>query len=99
MSLIFKFNASVNFYFLISDAYLGTGSIAAPQYEGSGHVVCIEVLCLKGTPYWREFFTEVGRKWMAPEFCGVPHLAKQYDFLPDIFSHIKEVSMLKQLMK
>lgn len=75
----------------ISDAYLGTGNIAHPRYGGSGYVVCIEVLSLKETKNWEEFSTAVGKKWM--ELGGVPHLAKQYDHLPDIFEYIRQVRL------
>lgn len=51
-------------------------------------MVCIEILSLKGTEYWEEFSTAVGKEWMA--LGGVPHLAKQYDHLPGIFDDIRQ---------
>nr|XP_034307480.1 uncharacterized protein LOC105321767 isoform X1 [Crassostrea gigas] len=84
----YPLNVSLEMRFMTySDAYLGTGSIANPRYGGSGHVVCIEILSLKGTEYWEEFSAAVGKEWMALE--GVPHLAKQYDHLPGIFDDIR----------
>lgn len=56
----YPLNVSLEMRFMTySDAYLGTGSIANPRYGGSGHVICIEVLSLKGTKYWEEFSTAV----------------------------------------
>lgn len=81
----------IDFGCFFSDAYLGTGSIANPRYGGSGHVVCIEILSLKGTEYWEEFSAAVGKEWMA--LGGVPHLAKQYDHLPGIFDDIRHVGL------
>lgn len=80
----YPLNLSLEMRFMTySEAYLGTGSIANPKYGGTGHVVCIEVLCLKGTESWKEFNEAVGQKWI--EMGGVPHLAKQYDQLEGIF--------------
>lgn len=79
----------IGFDCVFSDAYLGTGSIANPRYGGTGHVVCIEVLSLKGTKHWEEFSTAVGKEWM--ELGGVPHLAKQFEHLPDIYADIRQV--------
>lgn len=76
-----------------SDAYLGTGSIANTKYGGSGDVVCIEVLCLKGTESWKEFSEAVGQKWI--EMGGVPHLAKQYDQLEGVFESTRSVRLKK----
>lgn len=85
----YPLNVSLEMRFMTySDAYLGTGNIANPEYGGSGHVVCIEVLSLKGTKNWAEFSTSVGQEWM--KLGGVPHLAKQYDHLPTIFDHIRK---------
>lgn len=81
----------LHFEFFCSEAYLGTGSIANPKYGGTGHVVCIEVLCLKGTESWKEFNEAVGQKWI--EMGGVPHLAKQYDQLEGIFESTISVSI------
>lgn len=74
---------------VFSDACLGTGSVANPQYGGSGHVVCIEVLSLKGTKHREEFNTAVGKEWMG--LGGVPHLAKQFEHIPDIYAYIEKV--------
>lgn len=80
----YPLNVSLEMRFMTySDAYLGTGSVANPKYGGSGHVVCIEVLCLKETQSWAGFNEAVGQKWI--ELGGVPHLAKQYDQLEGIF--------------
>lgn len=87
----------LNLLLHFSDAYLGTGNIAHPRYGGSGHVVCIEVLSLKGTKTWEEFSRAVGKEWM--ELGGVPHLAKQYDHLPDIFKYIRQVRIKKKWNK
>lgn len=85
----YPLNVSLEMRFMTSsDAFLGTGNIANPRYGGSGHVVCIEVLSLKGTKNWEEFSTAVGKEWIA--LGGVPHLAKQYDHLPDIFEYTKQ---------
>lgn len=84
----YPLNLSLEMRFMTySDAYLGTGSIANPKYGGSGHVVCIEVLCLKGTESWKDFSEAVGQKWS--DLGGVPHLAKQYDPLEGIFESIR----------
>lgn len=84
----YPLNLSLEMRFMTySDAYLGTGSIANPKYGGSGHVVCIEVLCLKGTESWKDFSEAVGQKWS--DLGGVPHLAKQYDQLEGIFESIR----------
>ncbi|XP_034316358.2 L-gulonolactone oxidase-like [Magallana gigas] len=85
----YPLNVSLEMRFMThSDAYLGTGSIANPRYGGTGHVVCIEVLSLKGTKHWEEFSTAVGKEWM--ELGGVPHLAKQFEHLPDIYADIRQ---------
>lgn len=85
----YPLNLSLEMRFMTySDAYLGTGNIANPEYGGSGHVVCIEVLSLKGTKNWAEFSSAIGKEWM--ELGGVPHMAKQYDHLPNIFEHIRQ---------
>ncbi|XP_061179400.1 uncharacterized protein LOC133188026 [Saccostrea echinata] len=87
----YPLNVSLEMRFMAySDAYLGTGILGnkAKPYCGSGHVVCIEILSLKGTPQWTEFSKDVGRKWM--DLGGVPHLAKQYDHIPGIFNHVRE---------
>lgn len=71
-----------------SEAYLGTGNIARHDC-GEGEVVCIEVLSLEGTKDWDEFSKKVGQEWM--KLGGVPHLAKQYEHLPNIYEHITKV--------
>ncbi|XP_062603066.1 uncharacterized protein LOC134264804 [Saccostrea cucullata] len=85
----YPLNVSLEMRFMAhSDAYLGTGVLGNPEYGGSGQVVCIEVLSLKGTPNWEEFSQDVGKKWM--ELGGVPHLAKQYDHIPNIWEHVRK---------
>lgn len=87
----FPLNVTLEMRFMTcSDAYLGTGVIGNPDYGGSGHVVCIEILSLKGTTDWPEFSKVVGEKWMNnKDIQGVPNLAKQYDHIPGIFDDIK----------
>ena len=74
-----------------SDSYLCPGIIGNPAYGGSGHVLYIEVLSIAGTKGWTQFSTEVGTQWMA--LGGVPHLAKEWDYLPGVESHIHKVSV------
>ncbi|XP_052079585.1 L-gulonolactone oxidase-like isoform X2 [Mytilus californianus] len=69
-----------------SDTLLCPGIIGNPTYGGSGHVVYIEILSVVDTKGWEKFCTDVGREWMALD--GVPHLAKQWDFLPGVEEHI-----------
>ncbi|XP_071149077.1 L-gulonolactone oxidase-like [Mytilus edulis] len=69
-----------------SDSFLSPAIIGNPAYGGSGCTFTIEVLSIVDTKGWRKFATDVGKEWMALD--GVPHLAKQWDFLPGIEDHI-----------
>ncbi|XP_063412030.1 uncharacterized protein LOC134694861 [Mytilus trossulus] len=69
-----------------SDTLLCPGIIGNPAYGGSGHVVYIEILSLVDTKGWEKFCIDVAKEWMALD--GVPHLAKQWDFIPDVEDHI-----------
>ena len=50
----------------------------------------VEILSVQGTREWEKFCIDVGKEWMA--LGGVPHLAKQWDFPPNIENHIHKVS-------
>ncbi|XP_062601808.1 L-gulonolactone oxidase-like [Saccostrea cucullata] len=76
-----------------SDMYLGCGNVGNPANGGSGHVFCIEIISVTGTKGWEKFSIDVGREWMA--LGGVPHLAKQWDYLPGIHRHIQEKMCLE----
>ncbi|XP_063418329.1 uncharacterized protein LOC134701115 [Mytilus trossulus] len=69
-----------------SGALLCPGIIGNTEYGGSGQVLFIEVLSVINTKQWTRFCTEVGLKWM--KLGGIPHLAKQWDFLPNIEDYI-----------
>ena len=75
---------------LYSDTYLCPGIIGNPAYGGSGQVFYVEIVSVQGTRGWEKFCIDVGKEWMA--LGGVPHLAKQWDFLPNIENHIHKVS-------
>lgn len=75
--------------FLLSDALLCPGSIGHKAYKGHGRVLYIEVLSVVNTIGWEEFCKDVAVQWMLLD--GVPHLAKQWDFIPDIEDHIYRV--------
>lgn len=49
----------------------------------------IEVLSVVDTKGWEKFCIDVGTEWMALD--GIPHLAKQWDFLPGVEDHIYKV--------
>ncbi|CAC5357779.1 unnamed protein product [Mytilus coruscus] len=69
-----------------SDTLLCPGIIGNPAYGGSGHVLYIEIISIVDTKGWEKFSINVGKEWMALD--GVPHLAKDWDFLPGIEDHI-----------
>ncbi|KAK3102691.1 hypothetical protein FSP39_013180, partial [Pinctada imbricata] len=69
-----------------SDVHLCPGNIGNPATGGSGHVFYIEVLSVAGTKGWEKFCTVIGKEWSA--MGGIPHLAKQWDFLPNIEDEI-----------
>ncbi|CAC5363241.1 unnamed protein product [Mytilus coruscus] len=69
-----------------SDTLLCPGIIGNPDYGGSGHVLYIEIVSVVNTKGWEKFSIDVGKEWMALD--GVPHLAKEWDFLPGIEDHI-----------
>ncbi|XP_071128649.1 L-gulonolactone oxidase-like [Mytilus edulis] len=69
-----------------SDSLLCPGIIGNPDYGGSGHMLYIEVLSVVDTKGWEKFCIDVGTEWMALD--GIPHLAKQWDFLPGVEDHI-----------
>ncbi|XP_076088204.1 uncharacterized protein LOC143058614 isoform X2 [Mytilus galloprovincialis] len=69
-----------------SDSFLSPAIIGNPAYGGSGCTFTIEILSIVDTKGWEKFATDVGKEWLALD--GVPHLAKQWDFLPGIEDHI-----------
>ncbi|XP_076088202.1 L-gulonolactone oxidase-like isoform X2 [Mytilus galloprovincialis] len=71
-----------------SDTLLCPGIIGNPAYGGSGHVVYIEILSVVDTKGWEKFCIDVAKEWMALD--GVPHLAKQWDFIPGVEDHINK---------
>ncbi|XP_076099587.1 L-gulonolactone oxidase-like [Mytilus galloprovincialis] len=71
-----------------SDALLCPASIGNPAYNGSRHVLYVEVISVVRTDEWEQFCQEVALEWM--KLDGVPHLAKQWDFIPGINKHINE---------
>ncbi|CAC5414957.1 unnamed protein product [Mytilus coruscus] len=71
-----------------SDALLCPASIGNPDYNGSRHVLFVEVVSIVHTDGWEKFCKEVALEWM--KLDGVPHLAKQWDFIPGINKHIYE---------
>lgn len=79
----------LKWHFLFSDALLCPASIGNPAYNGSRHVLYVEVISVVRTDEWEQFCQEVALEWM--KLDGVPHLAKQWDFIPGINKHINEV--------
>ena len=69
--------------------YLCPGIIGNPANGGSGHVLYIEILSVAGTQGWEDFCKEIAKEWIA--LGGIPHLAKQWDFLPNIEEDINKV--------
>ncbi|KAJ8311429.1 hypothetical protein KUTeg_010784 [Tegillarca granosa] len=82
-----------------SDAYMCPAVIGNPKNGGSGHVVYLEILSVIGTEGWEDFCKEIGTEWM--KYGGVPHLAKQWSFLPGIDAHIRQMfgSNMVQFLK
>ncbi|KAL3888026.1 hypothetical protein ACJMK2_000409 [Sinanodonta woodiana] len=71
-----------------SDAYLCPASIVKNKSAKDPKVVYLEILSLGGTKGWEDFCVLIGTEWM--KLGGVPHLAKQWDFLPNIHSYVRE---------
>ena len=86
-----RFDCSLdkNLIGIFSDTLLCPGIIGNPAYGGSGHVVYIEILSVVDTKGWEKFCIDVAKEWMALD--GVPHLAKQWDFIPGVEDHINKV--------
>ncbi|KAJ8306718.1 hypothetical protein KUTeg_015759 [Tegillarca granosa] len=72
-----------------SECYLCPAIIGNPALGGSGHVFYVEVLSVDGTNGWDEFCIELGIEWM--KLGGMPHLAKEWDFIPGAYEHIRQV--------
>ncbi|KAK3099311.1 hypothetical protein FSP39_002463 [Pinctada imbricata] len=71
-----------------SEAYLCPGNIGNPDDGGTGQVLYIEVLSVAGTPGWEDFCKYVAGKWL--DMGGIPHLAKQWSFIPNIEKRIND---------
>lgn len=96
----FPLNTAVEMRFMgYSKSFLNPASIGNPEYNGSGSVFFIEVLSLTDTPDFEDFCIEVAKEWM--KFDGVPHLAKEWEFIPGISTHMKsqlkrQISLFKE---
>ena len=56
--------------------------------DQSTHTAFVEILSFAGTQSYKEFFHEIGEKWI--KLGGIPHWCKQWTFLEDVkvFEHI-----------
>ena len=56
--------------------------------DQSTHTAFVEILSYAGTQSYKQFFHDIGEKWI--ELGGIPHWCKQWTFLEDvgIFEHI-----------
>ncbi|KAK3598520.1 hypothetical protein CHS0354_005801 [Potamilus streckersoni] len=75
-----------------SDSYLSPASIVSASKAKDPKVIYIEVLSLTDTKGWDDFCRVIATAWM--KLGGVPHLAKQWDFLSgvgiDIDNYIRQ---------
>ena len=61
---------------------------AQNRTENDTNTAYIEVLSFAGTDTYRELFKDIGQKWL--ELGGLPHWAKQWTFIPEIYETIQE---------
>ncbi|KAK3099148.1 hypothetical protein FSP39_000135 [Pinctada imbricata] len=88
----FPLNIALEMRFMgYSEACLCPANIGNPETGGTGQVFYCEVLSVSGTPGWEDFCIYVAEEWM--KLGGIPHLAKEWSFIPNVEKAIKTKMM------